>query len=245
MMDKIYYAGFFGDRLHLPAFLAVLAGCAVVAYLLGCLNFGIIISKYKYHEDIRTKGSGNAGSTNMLRTYGRGTAALTFVGDFMKSVVSVCLGLALLGGIGGFTAALFCMLGHAFPCFYGFKGGKGVAVAAAAILCLDWRVFLMLLACFVLLVWWTKYISLGSVTCMFLFPLLFRRMNVLGSTPEAGVIYRMPPIVTIIALLMMILVVWLHRGNLRRIYKGEESQVSFKSKKKEEEPADEGEDDGE
>lgn len=228
--SELIYKGFVGKILesgmssafaYYGIFAAVVAACVIVPYFLGCINFSIIISKKKYHEDIRSFGSGNAGATNMQRTYGTGAALLTFIGDFSKSALSVVFGICLFGGIGGYTAALFCMIGHAFPCFYGFKGGKGVAVSAAAILFLDWRIFLILLPCFVLMVALTKYISLGSVTCMFLFPLLDSRM-VLG---------RMPSTVVLIAILMAALVIYLHRENIKRIYSGTESKISFSKKK--------------
>lgn len=231
---EILYSGFLGKYLYetesisaaAPLYYGLYIGAviliAVGAYFMGCLNFGIILSKNKYHEDIRTKGSGNAGATNMLRTYGMGIAAATFVGDALKAVVSVLAGILVLGGIGGYTAALFCMIGHAFPVIYGFKGGKGVAVTAGAILMLDWRLFLILITVFVLIVWWTKYISLGSVTAFFLFPLLLSRMN-------SG---RMPSLVVLLAFMMAALGIYLHRSNIKRIYNGTESKVSFKSKSK-------------
>lgn len=239
---EIIYSGFFGKYLYTAEsisenaflyyglYIGALVLCAVAAYFMGCLNFGIILSKRKYHEDIRTKGSGNAGATNMLRTYGTKMAAATFLGDLLKSALSVAAGICVLGGIGGYAAALACMIGHAFPCIYGFKGGKGVAVTAGAILVLDWRLFLILITVFVLIVWWTRFISLGSVTAFFLFPLLLSNMN-------GG---RMPSLVVLFALMMSALGIYLHRANIKRIYNGNESKVSFKSKKKDE---DDGSDD--
>lgn len=212
----VYYGLYFG----VPVL------CAVIAYFLGCINFGIILSRKKYNEDIRTKGSGNAGATNMLRTYGKGMAAATFIGDFLKGAVAAAIGIAAFGGIGGFIAAFGAMVGHAFPCFYGFKGGKGVAVSAGAILVIDWRVFLFLIAVFVLIVWFTKFISLGSVTAFFLLPLLVFHMSV-----NSG---RIPAFAIIFAFCMMGLGIYLHRSNIKRIAEGCESKVSFKSKKNEE-----------
>ena len=128
---ELIYKGFVGKFLeggtssafvYYGTIVAVIAACVIIPYLLGCINFSIVISKKKYHQDIRSFGSGNAGATNMQRTYGTGAAALTFLGDFAKAAVSVIFGICLFGGIGGYLAALFCMIGHAFPCFYGFKG---------------------------------------------------------------------------------------------------------------------------
>ncbi len=216
----LYYALYFG----VPVL------CAIIAYFIGCLNFGIILSKKKYNEDIRTKGSGNAGATNMLRTYGKGMAAATFIGDFLKGAVAAAVGVVAFGGIGGFVAAFAAMVGHAFPCFYGFKGGKGVAVSAGAIAVLDWRVFLILIAVFVLIVWFTKFISLGSVTAFFLLPLLLYHMSVGNG--------RIPAFSIIFAFLMMGLGIYLHRANIKRISEGCESKVSFKSKKAETDDSD-------
>ncbi|MBE6708623.1 MAG: glycerol-3-phosphate 1-O-acyltransferase PlsY [Ruminococcaceae bacterium] len=211
--------------------LAVL-GVAIIAYFLGCINFGIILSRKKYNEDIRTKGSGNAGATNMLRTYGKGMAALTFLGDFLKGAVAAIVGILTLGLAGGFAAAFAAMVGHAFPCFYGFKGGKGVAVSAGAILAIDWRVFVILIVVFVLMVCFTKFVSLGSVTAFFLFPLLVYHMTV-----QPIAIFT--SLYTLFSLMMMGLGIYLHRSNLKRISQGCESKVSFKSKKSEAEDDDE------
>lgn len=230
---EIMFSGFFGRYLYetesirstasayYGLYIAALVLIAVGAYFMGCINFGIILSKKKYHEDIRTKGSGNAGATNMLRTYGTKMAAMTFVGDAMKAVVSVAAGMLVLGGIGGYTAALACMIGHAYPCIYGFKGGKGVAVSAGAVLVLDWRIFLILIVMFALIVWWTRFISLGSVTVFFAFPLILSALN-------GG---RVPSLCVLIAFLIAALGIYFHRENLKRIYNGTENKVSFKSKK--------------
>ena len=104
----------------------VILVCVFGAYLLGSLNFGVMISKLKYGADIRTKGSGNAGATNMMRTYGKKAAALTFLGDMLKTAIAVCLGYALLGYWGAYLTGLFGVLGHAYPVFFKFKGGKVV-----------------------------------------------------------------------------------------------------------------------
>lgn len=210
----LFYGVFFG----VPVLIAI------AAYFLGCINFGIILSKKKFGEDIRTKGSGNAGATNMLRTYGKKVAAATFLGDALKAVVSVALGMLLMGGIGGSVAALACMIGHAYPCFYGFKGGKGVAVTAGAVLMLDWRVFLILLGVFVIMVLLSKYISLGSITAFLMFPVLLSKLS-------AGI--RMPNQVVIVAFMISALGIFLHRENLKRLFRGTENKFSLKSKKAE------------
>ena len=154
--------GSFGAVFWVVTVFSVLA-LLVVPYFLGSINFGIIISKLFHGEDIREYGSGNAGMTNMLRTYGKRDAAITLIGDALKAVVAVILGRILFGISGGYVAGLTCILGHAFPCYYKFKGGKGVVVTAATIAVIDWRIFLVLLGIFILVVAFSKYISLGSV----------------------------------------------------------------------------------
>ena len=125
----------------MTAFLIVLA-VAAEAYLLGSVDTGILVSKYLYHDDVRTHGSGAAGMTNMLRTFGKKAAALTAVGDVLKGVVAVCLGRWLFGHLpadaavspylGVYLAAILAVVGHSKPIYFGFKGGKGVLVAAGA-----------------------------------------------------------------------------------------------------------------
>ena len=147
--------------------------CALIGYLLGSLNFALILSGKMYKDDIRKHGSKNAGTTNMMRTYGNKAAGLTILGDMLKAVVAVLLGALILGlYYGGYAAALGCVVGHVFPVFFGFKGGKGVATAAAAILVLNPLAFLCVLGVFLLCVIFTRYISLGSVLGAAVFPLI-------------------------------------------------------------------------
>lgn len=196
---------------------------AVIAYLLGSLNFAIIISGKKYKDDIRSYGSKNAGMTNMMRTYGKSAAGLTLLGDALKAVVSCFVGYAVFGEIGAYIAGLFCMIGHMFPLYYGFRGGKGVVTAAATILVCNPYVFIILFALFAILVLSTKYISLGSVMCMLLYPLVLDRISRLGQNGQ-------PPhfVVIVSALLMTALVVFKHKENIGRLLKGQENKFSFK-----------------
>lgn len=192
--------------------------CGGIAYLIGSLNFGLIISKYRFRDDVRTHGSGNAGMTNMLRTYGKSAAVFTLLGDALKSVVSVMLVGRMLGGEkGAYIAGLGCIIGHVFPVFFGFKGGKGVVVTAAMVLCLDPVVFALLFIIFAIIVAFTKYISLGSVMCMMVYPLVLYRVSGGGFN-------------VIIAFIIAILIIILHRGNIKRIRLGTENKISFKKK---------------
>lgn len=133
------------------------------AYLLGSLNFAIIVSKKLYGKDIRKYGSHNAGMTNMFRTFGKKAGLLTLAGDAGKALVSVLLGRLLLGEDGAYLAGLFCILGHIAPAYYRFKGGKGVVVTAVTVAIIDPVIFAVLVVVFALvfLIW--RYVSLASV----------------------------------------------------------------------------------
>lgn len=193
---------------------------AAVAYLLGSLNFAIIISGKKYKEDIRSFGSKNAGMTNMMRTYGRTAAGLTLLGDSLKAFVACLIGYAVFGSMGSYIAGLFCILGHMFPVFYRFRGGKGVVTSAVTILMCNPFVFLILFVIFAILVLSTKYISLGSVMCMLFYPLILDRINRMTvgySTLEV-----------LFAVMMTVLVIFKHKENIKRLLAGKESKFSFK-----------------
>ena len=209
--------------------------CIIVAYLLGSLNFGIILSKKLYHEDIRNSGSGNAGSTNMLRTYGKKAAALTLLFDMLKGGVAVALGSLILGTDypvdGAAIAGLFAVIGHMFPCFFHFKGGKGVATTAMVMLMTRPRIFLIVLAAFLIIVIGTKYVSLGSVVGAMLYPILLHRLDAYKIDGTSGVGGNGWNVLC--AILIMLLVVFMHRGNLKRLMEGKESKISFGKGKKE------------
>lgn len=193
-----------------------------VPYVLGSLNFGVIWSALLYKDDVRSHGSGNAGSTNMLRNYGKKAAIMTLVGDMLKTAVSCFIGILLGPGYYGlYIAGLFCMLGHMFPVFFKFKGGKGVACLAVMVLMTDIRVFLALIIIFFVLVIGTRFVSLGSVICAMLYPVLLNRLN-------AAV-----PFGWLIAMMVAFLIVFMHRENVKRLLEGKENKISFSKKKKE------------
>ena len=215
----------------------ILLACVLTAaggYLLGSILFGVLISKVMYNDDVRNHGSGNAGMTNVLRTYGKLPAVLTTIGDVGKSVAAVSLGRfifdALLSGTGAawqspldpvcgaYLAAIFCMIGHSRPIFFGFKGGKGVLVGAVMLAFFDWRVFAIAFALFILSVVLTKWISLGSILGAVSFPI------------TTWLFYR-DPVLTAMAFGMAAAVVFMHRSNIGRILHGTENKFSFKSKK--------------
>ena len=216
------------------AFMLALGGIllfiAAAGYLLGSLNSAVIFSKLFWHEDIREKGSNNAGMTNMFRVFGKKAGILTLAGDFLKTFLSVAVGYIGYGRGGAWFAGLFCMLGHMFPLYYKFKGGKGMLVCSFTLLLTDWPVFLIGLVVFVGTVLISRMISLGSIMAALTMPLfLYEWYEVFG---ESGALLgmRMP-----VAFLMAVCVVAAHVPNIKRIYAGEEPKVDlgklFKKKK--------------
>lgn len=210
----------------------------LVSYLLGSLNFSIIFSKGVVKEDIRESGSGNAGATNMLRTYGKKFALLTMLGDIIKVAVAIIIVFLILGTPVKYLfsqpadaaelqkvmfikqfAGFFCVLGHIFPVFFKFKGGKGVAACTGMVIMVDWRIALILFAIFVIIVFISKWISLGSIIIAILYPVLIYAF------------YR-NTIITLIALVFAIIVIVAHRQNIKRILNKSENKISFKKKNK-------------
>ncbi|MCL2772105.1 MAG: glycerol-3-phosphate 1-O-acyltransferase PlsY [Oscillospiraceae bacterium] len=237
----------------------------IIGYLLGSLNFGVIISKVVYHDDIRKHGSKNAGATNMLRTYGKIPAAATFLGDGLKTVVAVYIGALFLGthntafytqdgviyqntarlaihlqevygnnipdlnqipglvsymGFAGmYFGGLASIIGHAFPIYYRFKGGKGVVATAVMVLCTEPLVFAILIVIFIGIVAITKFISLGSIMSVLIYPFTLNQMTGFG-------------LHDLIAILITLFIVYLHRENIVRLVNGTESKISFGKKDK-------------
>lgn len=198
----------------------LILGCMVIPYLLGNFNTAIILGRAIKHEDIRQFGSGNAGTTNMLRTYGKGMAIATLAGDFLKAALAVLLGGFLAADTGAALAGFFVMFGHMFPVLFRFKGGKGVACTAVVILMLSPITFAILFVIFAVIVIGTKYISLGSVMCLLLYPVILSSVN----NVLYGSMLGMPELMSV---LMTIFVVFMHRENIKRLREGTESKVSF------------------
>ncbi len=237
MLRGLYQTLRSGEAVPAWTIIIFMIGCITIGYLLGSVNFAVMLSNRKYHDDIRNHGSGNGGATNMLRTFGKLAAFLTFAGDILKGMVAVTIGSALLGlTLGGHIAAFFCMLGHMFPVFYKFKGGKGVATSIGAIFMLSPFVALIMILVFVIIVIGTKYVSLGSIMAALLYPVLLYRVNLIQD--EAGWFVANNigwGFDIIFSFLMMAMVVFMHRENIKRLIAGKESKVSFKKKNKGEE----------
>lgn len=191
-----------------------------VSYLLGSVNCALVVSKVFYHDDIRNYGSGNAGATNITRSYGAKAGLLTFFGDGLKGVLSIVFACALFGGTNPFLlvtsaylAAFICILGHIFPCFSHFRGGKGFATTAMCVLALNPMIFAILAVIFFALVAGSHYVSLGSVVSVLFYPVLLASFDNIFSHYGVSVLF---------SFLIAALVTWAHRGNLKRIYAGNE-----------------------
>ena len=207
--------------------------CAA-AYLLGGINTAIIVSRIRHHDDVRTHGSGNAGLTNMFRTYGATSALLTLAGDMLKTVLAVCIGGIATGFMylpyavsispGCYLAGLFCVIGHVFPVYYHFRGGKGVLATATVALVLTPLLVAILCPLFCAIVALSKFISLGSVATAMLYPVALNGLLRIMALPE-------PLAVSFSTMLMAILIVGKHLPNLKRISEGKENKFSFHKKK--------------
>lgn len=196
----------------------------LLAYLLGSLNPAVIISHVFYKDDIRRHGSGNAGTTNMLRTYGKGAAAATFALDLAKAAIAVLLGLWLWGFNGRALAGFFVVFGHMFPVFHRFNGGKGVACLAMVVLMISPITFLFLLAIFLVGTIGTRMVSFGSMMAALLYPLILQAF------------YGIPDLSIAMAVFSAVFIVFAHRENIKRIREGKENKLElsklFKKKDK-------------
>ena len=202
---------------------------AVIAYLLGSISFSVIISKKMSGFDVREKGSGNAGSTNVLRTVGKKAAILTLICDILKGVVAVLIA-TLVGKIwkeldGALLvqlAGIFVIIGHTFPIFFGFKGGKGVATSLGVLLMSNWQIGLICLVFALVLMVLTQMVSVGSIGAAILYPVLtlFISQN-----------YIVPGTYIISSIIIAILVVFNHRSNVKRLLSGTENRINFKTTK--------------
>ena len=208
---------------------AMLALGTALAYCLGSVNFGVVVSRLFFHEDVRAKGSGNAGTTNILRTYGKKAAALTLLGDMGKGVLAVVLSRALvdlaaadpmLGVYGGYLAAIGAVCGHLWPVWFGFKGGKGVAVAAGAILATEPVVLLALAVVFFAVAFASRIVSLASVTVAVLYPVFTGLYSWYAGRDIAFTVAC--------AAAMAVLVIFMHRANLQRLANGTEYKFGQK-----------------
>ena len=212
-----------GSAAILPALLT-----AVIAYFCGCFNGAVIVSKYILRDDVRTHGSGNAGLTNFYRTFGGPLTLVVILTDVFKAIVAIWVGMflfrqmianeVLVVALSKYWAGLFCLLGHMFPCMFHFKGGKGILSGGAIAIMIDWRLALVVWGGFLILAILTRYVSLGSCWAGASFPFAtwFVYHNV---------------VITVLGAVIGLLILYMHRGNIKRLLTGTENKFSLHKKK--------------
>lgn len=181
----------------------------VLGYLLGSISISILISRHVFHQDVRQSGSGNAGATNVARVFGLGAGVLTFLGDFAKTLLAAWLGSLLGGVIGSCLGAAFALIGHCFPVYYRFRGGKAVSAGAAAALVIDWRIFVLAVAVFALAALLSKTASVSS-------------MSAAGMVAVGTILFAPSTAQLLLGLFTCTLVLFMHRSNIRRLIAGTE-----------------------
>lgn len=199
---------------------------AAVAYLIGSINFGIVVSKSRHKKDVRDYGSGNAGATNTLRTFGKTSALLVMLGDMLKGALVIWVAKYALTGFAlsqyfVYVAGVAVLLGHIFPVFFGFRGGKGVSTTAGIMLAFSPVTFLILLSVFIIVLCISKYVSLSSITAV----ILYAPVNALIYYLSHKTVNSME---IIFPLIVAVIVVFLHRQNIGRLIHHNESKISFK-----------------
>lgn len=202
---------------------------AIIAYLIGSVNFSVIISKKMAGFDVREKGSGNAGSTNVLRTVGKKAAVLTLICDILKGVISILIAIFIGSIVKDVNkellvqiAGIAVVLGHTFPIFFGFKGGKGVATSLGVLIMINWQIGLICLIFALALMAVTKMVSLGSISAAILFPVLTLFIHSHYIVEGNGYF--------IFSIILAAIVCFNHRENIKRIMNGKENKLSFGKK---------------
>ena len=202
---------------------------AVIAYLIGSINFSVILSKKMAGFDVREKGSGNAGTTNMLRAVGKKAAAITLICDILKGVIAILIAILMGKFVSGANGAVLVQVagiavtvGHTFPIFFKFKGGKGVATSLGVLIMSNWQIGLICLVFAIILIALTQMVSVGSIAAAILYPVLtlFIPQN-----------YIVPGNYLIYSIILAVIIVFNHRENVKRLLKGTENRISFKNTK--------------
>ena len=193
----------------------------VLGYLLGSLSSSILLSRTAWGGDVRGKGSGNAGATNMARVYGWAAGILTLLCDMLKGAAAVWIGWKLLGDWGLAAAGIACMLGHCFPVFHHFKGGKGISVGAVLGLAIDWRVFVTIVTVFLIVALLTRKVSAGSIAASV-------------AITVASVVFAVGTPKLVLAVVGMCIAIFQHRTNIDRLSRGVEPDFKAADDKKKE-----------
>ncbi|MBQ4583260.1 MAG: glycerol-3-phosphate acyltransferase [Oscillospiraceae bacterium] len=193
----------------------------LLSYFLGCFNGAVLISSFVIRDDIRGHGSGNAGLTNFYRTYGARYALGVILLDMGKTALATVIGGYMFHclyndwTLGVLVAGLSCIIGHIFPAFYEFKGGKGILAGSVLVIMLDWRMALVAWCLFFLSVVLTRYVSLGSILAA-------------ASVGVTAIFLYDRPVYIILAIITAALVIWSHRSNVVRLAKGNENKFKFR-----------------
>lgn len=221
-------------------FICAMLLIAAESYLLGSLNSAIIVCRIWKKTDIRTVGSHNAGLTNTLRVFGKGPAAVTLAGDLLKGVIAVLIGQAVMhwfqvglpyadasGAIlsdtvfAGYVAGICAIIGHIFPIYYKFKGGKGVLVSCSILLVIDPLTFCIMIPFFLLIVLITKYVSVGSITAAAVYPIVTGITQSLRGLPWVWLNVALTAVTAVI-------LIYMHRSNIQRLRNGTENKFGVK-----------------
>ena len=203
---------------------------AIIAYAIGSINFSVIFSRKFAGFDVREKGSGNAGTTNMLRSVGKKAATLTLVCDILKGIVAILIAILVGKCIKEFDgqsilvqiSAIAVVLGHTFPIFFEFRGGKGIATSLGILLMINWQIGLICLIFALALMAVTKMVSLGSISAAVLFPVLTLFIHTHYIVEGKGYF--------VFSIILAIIVCFNHRENIKRIMNGTENKLSFSKK---------------
>lgn len=212
---------------------------STISYLIGCINSSIVVTKlFKSREDIRNVGSGNAGFTNVLRTMGKKMAVITFLGDFSKGVLAVALSLWITSWFFlrsysweifvyySYISCFMCVVGHIYPCFFKFKGGKGILTTWSSMLLIDWRIFLVLITVFIIVLLLSKIVSLASIVAAVSYPVatfLFSYLTYCNTENSSVWNFLFP---TLITLMVSAIILFRHKSNILRLIKGTEKRIS-------------------
>lgn len=203
---------------------------AIIAYAIGSINFSVLISKKMAGFDVREKGSGNAGTTNMLRSVGKKAAAITLLCDILKGVVAILIAV-IAGNIVKNVdraalvqiAGILVVVGHTFPIFFEFKGGKGVATSLGVLMMINWKIGLICLIFAIAIMAFSRMVSMGSIGAAILFPVLTLFISTNFIVEASGIKYF------IFSVILAAIVIFNHRENIKRIASGTENKLSFKN----------------
>ena len=205
---------------------------AMIAYCIGSINFSVMISKKMAGFDVREKGSGNAGTTNVLRSVGKKAAAITLICDILKGIVAIAISMIVGNIVKGANkelllqiAGIAVVIGHTFPIFFGFKGGKGVATSLGILLMSNWKIGLICLVFALVLMVLTRMVSLGSCGAAILFPVLTLFIDDSYTVLTEG---KRGSTYFIYSVILAIIILYNHRSNIQRLLNGTENKLSFK-----------------